>query len=435
MKRKLGYFIASGITILWVLFFYQYVLFHQNIQELDPNEGANRKIKHLSALFDDVHNLEQDSEKIKQYVERVQEVIGVDGGDSSLAVLRKEIPVIPVIVFGCNRPTIKRSLDQLIKFRPSAQSFPVYVSQDCGDAATADAIASYGDQLTHLKHTNNTPINLSKKDKKFEGYYKIARHYKWGLQQMFRKYNYSAVIIVEDDLDVAPDFFQYFAALYPLLALDTSLWCISAWNDNGKADLTENNAELLHRTDFFPGLGWMLTKEIWNELEPKWPEKFWDDWMRRPEQRQQRSCIRPEISRTSTFGKKGVSNGEFFETHLKFIKLNDVAVPFRERNLAYLLKEIYDPRFNSIVYNAPVIRLDDWKQKEIVGLPDNAAVRIEYRTKDQFIKIAKAIGVMQDFKAGVPRGGYRGVVTLVHRGRRVFLAPPAGWDGYDLTWN
>lgn len=34
---------------------------------------------------------------------------------------------------------------------------------------------------------------------------------------------------------------------------------------------------------------------------------FWDDWIRHPEQRKNRVCIRPEISRTRTFGKVGVS--------------------------------------------------------------------------------------------------------------------------------
>src|SRR6218665_3042758 len=35
--------------------------------------------------------------------------------------------------------------------------------------------------------------------------------------------------------------------------------------------------------------------------------RFWDDWMRHPDQRRDRTCIRPEISRTSTFGRQGVS--------------------------------------------------------------------------------------------------------------------------------
>jgi len=29
--------------------------------------------------------------------------------------------------------------------------------------------------------------------------------------------------------------------------------------------------ELLYRSDFFPGLGWMLLRETWLELRDKWP--------------------------------------------------------------------------------------------------------------------------------------------------------------------
>lgn len=40
--------------------------------------------------------------------------------------------------------------------------------------------------------------------------------------------------IISDDLDVAPDFYEYFSATYPILRSDPTLWCVSAWNDNGK---------------------------------------------------------------------------------------------------------------------------------------------------------------------------------------------------------
>ena len=83
--------------------------------------------------------------------------------------------------------------------------------------------------------------------------------------------------------------------------------------------------DLLYRSDFFPGLGWMLTKDLWLEFQTKWPKasvlpmfyqtsadryfffSFWDDWIREPEQRKDRACIRPELSRSRTFGKIGVS--------------------------------------------------------------------------------------------------------------------------------
>ncbi len=49
----------------------------------------------------------------------------------------------------------------------------------------------------HLQHPDNSDIPLSKKEKKFMGYYKISRHYKWALGQIFHKMNYDVVVIVE----------------------------------------------------------------------------------------------------------------------------------------------------------------------------------------------------------------------------------------------
>lgn len=97
--------------------------------------------------------------------------------------------------------------------------------------------------------------------------------------------------------------------------------------------------DLLHRSDFFPGLGWLLTKKVWNEIKADWPKawvwaitvnegnvcffwiRFWDDWMRKPEQRRGRACIRPEVSRTgiSIDGKIGVSGYVFSTKYLLFL--------------------------------------------------------------------------------------------------------------------
>ena len=73
----------------------------------------------------------------------------------------------------------------------------------------------------------------------------------------------SAIIIVEDDLKISPDFFSYFSATYKqLLQHDPTLMAVSAWNDNGKSGLIDeqpyHGEYLLYRSDFFPGLGWMM---------------------------------------------------------------------------------------------------------------------------------------------------------------------------------
>lgn len=53
------------------------------------------------------------------------------------------------------------------------------------------------------------------------------------------------------------------------------------------------------------------------ELEPKWPtpDKFWDwdMWMRLPENRLDRECIIPDISRTYHFGSKGLNMHPYFQ--------------------------------------------------------------------------------------------------------------------------
>lgn len=342
--------------------------------------------------------------------------------------------IIPILVIACDRVTVKRSLDRLILYRPSPELYPIIVSQDCGHAETARVIGSYGEQVTHIKQPELTDIKVRPEHRKFQGYYKIARHYRWALNQVFKTFSQSTVVIVEDDLEVAPDFFEYFRALYPILRSDPTLWCVSAWNDNGRDALVDpSKAELLYRTDFFPGLGWMLLKELWDELEPKWPSSFWDDWMRQPEQRKNRSCIRPEISRTITFGRKGVSLGQFFDQYLRYIRLNTEFVPFTKQDLSFLLKEKYDEIFIKEVYSATLVKIEDLQHGG--NLKGPGPYRVQYTSRESFKIFARNLGVMDDLKSGVPRTGYRGVVSFLHRGRRVFLAPPDGWTQYDISWS
>ena len=88
---------------------------------------------------------------------------------------------------------------------------------------TKKVILSYQDQLTLIEQPDTSDIYVPPKEKKFKGYYKIARHYGWALNTTFQK-GYDYVIIVEDDLNVSPDFYEYFFGTYMLLKNDPSLW-------------------------------------------------------------------------------------------------------------------------------------------------------------------------------------------------------------------
>lgn len=124
--------------------------------------------------------------------------------------------------------------------------------------------------------------------------------------------------------------------------------------------------------------------------------------------------------------------GLFYEKHLKFIKLNDKFVPFTKKDLSYLKKDNYDVAFVKQIYGSPAVSLQQLQKGTI---DHSGPVRVTYDTKEFFKKASKALGLMDDFKSGVPRTGYRGVVSFLYKGRRVYLAPPADWKGYDPSWS
>ncbi|KAL4216609.1 mannosyl (alpha-1 3-)-glycoprotein beta-1 [Mactra antiquata] len=457
MKRKHIIFIVVVMFLTWNMLMYV-TLVTKSPATPEHNHGdvstrldqlqkeISKQLKENERILTDLRKLKEDTELKHQRASNhvVSQGLPKDGppngtGNSGNKLTYDKVDtsdvILPVLMIACDRAeAVRRSLDLVLKYRPDEKKFPIIVSQDCGHKATAEMIGKYVTEhgIAHIQQPDLSKISVPWPQRKFEGYYKISRHYKWALNQVFHMFNHSAVIIVEDDLDISPDFFEYFEATYKVLKVDKSLWCVSAWNDNGKQGMVKDDPELLHRTDFFPGLGWMMDSDMWLELGPKWPEAFWDDWMRHPDQRKNRSCIRPEISRTSTFGKVGVSKGLFFEKHLKFIKLNDKYVPFTKKDLSYLVKENYDPAFKSFIYGIPEVSLNDIYSDQLAHVPE---VRVTYKNKDEFKLAAKKLGIMDDFKAGVERTAYRGVVSFNYKGLRVHVAPLPSWNGYDPSWS
>ena len=115
--------------------------------------------------------------------------------------------VAAVLVIACNRPTVKRSLDLLLQYRPSGKQFPIIVSQDCGHQPTADVIRSYGTQVSFIQQPDLSDVQgVPPNMRSMMGYYKISRHYRWALGQAFDSMGYDTVLIVEDDLDIGKSF-------------------------------------------------------------------------------------------------------------------------------------------------------------------------------------------------------------------------------------
>ncbi|XP_048337127.2 alpha-1,3-mannosyl-glycoprotein 2-beta-N-acetylglucosaminyltransferase [Ziziphus jujuba] len=332
-----------------------------------------------------------------------------------------QVPVAAVVIMACNRADyLERTIKSVLKYQKSvASKYPLFVSQDGSNPDVKSKALSY-DQLTYMQHLD---FELVKTEHPGEiiAYYKIARHYKWALDELFYKHNFSRVIILEDDMEIAPDFFNYFEAAAALLDKDKSIMAVSSWNDNGQRQFV-HDPYALYRSDFFPGLGWMLTRSIWDELSPKWPKAYWDDWLRLKKNNKGRQFIRPEVCRTYNFGEHGSSMGQFFKQYLEPIKLNDVQVDWKSMDLSYLMEGEYIKHFAKVVERAKPVYGTDFMLK-VYNIDGD--VRIKYNNQQDFERIAGMFGIFEEWKDGIPRTAYKGVVVFRYQtSRRVFLVGP-----------
>ena len=154
--------------------------------------------------------------------------------------------------------------------------------------------------------------------------------------------------------------------------------------------------------------------------------------MREPPQRQGRASIRPETSRSRTFGQKGTSLSQFYIKFLAPIQFSDQAAPaWAGRNLSFLNKAAYDPPFAARVAAAREVELRRVIDRSFTASGGGDVV-VRYSTPKVLLGFCKQLGIMEDLKAGVPRTAYHGVIPLRVGGVMVFLAPSFAVD-QDIT--
>ena len=70
-------------------------------------------------------------------------------------------------------------------------STSLFMSQDCGHAETRNVLRGYGDRIRVVEPPPfPADFPIPPKEKKFKGYFKIARHYGWALNHTFQvKFN------------------------------------------------------------------------------------------------------------------------------------------------------------------------------------------------------------------------------------------------------
>ncbi|XP_062520631.1 protein O-linked-mannose beta-1,2-N-acetylglucosaminyltransferase 1-like isoform X2 [Corticium candelabrum] len=270
-------------------------------------------------------------------------------------------------------------------------------------------------------------ISTSSMEQIFKNADIIAAHYYRSLDKVWELYpRKEHVIVLEEDLIVAPDFLNYFHYLLPLLTTDKKLLTISAWNDNGYLHSSSNNT-LLYRSEFFPGLGWILSHSLWKELKGKWPPCCygwsWDLWLREPAQRKNRDSIYPDVSRTYHIGRNGLNvNGYYFDHYFRDKALNKDPVA-QLPAIDSMLPSAYDGNLNRLLSSGKLLsHASDTNPCQRSYIPwSRGAVFVLYyhQDKDDDVKhIQKICKCLRLWDLGV-RGLYKGVLRFHYKGSHI----------------
>ena len=314
---------------------------------------------------------------------------------------------------------LSRCLDQLFA-QPLVSHFAVYVSEDGGSAQVRQTAAKFAGVREVLHH----PSGGSGKTFDQSGFAKIAKHFRLALDAVLGESTraHSHAIFIEDDLLLAPDFLLLFASAAPLLRTDPTLWCVSAWHDQGFPHVATDPKRLL-RTDYFPGLGWMIGADTWNaELKPKWPTRAttgWDHWMRLSSTSHGRECVVPEVPRSRHKpGKQGNTNVRDNRPFERFAFERNGVDDFGD--LSYLKRDAYDAEIRSLFDGATLVRPPSTRGADgavgwLTNLP--AGSHLLPYIREEYQNYAKPLGLW----AESPRATHNGTLVLRTANGATFL--------------
>lgn len=315
---------------------------------------------------------------------------------------------IPVLLLTCNRPSLlEQTIHSLLSVRGINKN-NIIVSQDGNMAQIAKII--HDNDLTLIQNLEGLRLRGGPAA---DGAARIASHYKFSLNEVFRiKPDAKAAIIVEDDLLFSPDFYEYFTSVAPILEADKSAFIISAWSDNGFKDKVKNPFSL-HRTDYFPGLGWLLTRDLYeNELQKTWPRNHWDHWLRSDSVSKHRDIIYPQIPRSYHNGIKGTFMN--LDTHNKYFRdigyNTDSSVQWGQATIEtfkHTYKEAYDQRLILMMKRCKSVRdISEFLsfQDEILCVWVDSSTNCDIKPV-AFEPISSFFGIWHEHR----RGNYRGI--------------------------
>ena len=216
--------------------------------------------------------------------------------DDSLSELH---PAIVVLVH--NRAEALDRLLGSVSRAAGANMSRVTVYQDGSERAVEVVVRSWDPvvlvRLPEFQGEPETPILSSR----------LTWNYRFMLEHSFRQ-GHDYVLVLEDDLEIAPDALRFFSWAAKVMAEDKSIFCASGYNDNGFEAGTRDSSRVW-RGEHFMALGWMVSRDSFVEVATIFDmDQVWDVPFaltmagRATAAAEARECIFPEIPRTKHVG-------------------------------------------------------------------------------------------------------------------------------------
>lgn len=219
-------------------------------------------------------------------------------------------PQFCIVVICYNRPKLLKNTLNSIKKANGFKIENLFISQSWNNDEVSEIVKDYDNVYKNPDKTSNVDNRL-------------ARHFGWTFNKMFNETNCGGLVVIEDDLEVSPDFIDYFKLAIPVVERDPTLLTASLWNDIGFKHNTKDKTTI-KRTSFFPGLGWYLSRHVWeNIIGPEWRDHSWDWYVRDKAIQYKLDSLTPEVPRDYHVAKTGTyMSPSFFNKYFKNINVN-----------------------------------------------------------------------------------------------------------------
>ena len=228
----------------------------------------------------------------------------------------------PIGVLACDRPALlHRSLTALRQHAPPG--VPLHILHNCGDEGVASVAAEHAAADARVRvHAHGSGALLTGAAERISHHTRYAVEYLLASASDDASSDDDTVLLLEEDLVVSASFHAFLTRARATYLADPTLFCVSLWSDLPPPPAHTPRRRLLtlaaaaRRTDFFPGLGWMVSRGRWAgsgvlDAWPAWPAEaaeagnvpaealpVWDVYLRS----RRVVCLHPRLPRVAHVG-------------------------------------------------------------------------------------------------------------------------------------